>query len=133
VDELDPLYSTNMLARAGQSTGELEAHEILNLNFSSARLVTLSGCESGLGKVNDGDEFFGFKRTFLAAGVRALLVSLWPVEDESTAGLMSSFYRELRDRPMVEALRQAQLSLIKSGKHAEPFFWAPFVLVGDWR
>lgn len=133
VDEIDPLYSSIKLARAGQPRGELEAHEILNLDLSSARLVTLSGCDSGLGKVNDGDEFFGFKRTFLAAGARSLLVSLWPVEDESTASLMSAFYRELRERPMIEALRQAQLSLLKSAAHADPVFWAPFVLVGDWR
>lgn len=133
VDEIDPLYSSIRLARAGQLRGELEAHEILNLDLSSARLVALSGCESGLGKVNDGDEFFGFKRTFLAAGARALLVSLWSVEDESTASLMSAFYRELRERPMIEALRQAQLSLLKSAAHADPLFWAPFILVGDWR
>lgn len=133
VDEIDPVYSSIRLARAGQPRGELEAHEILNLDLSSARLVTLSGCESGLGKVNDGDEFFGFKRTFLAAGARSLLVSLWAVEDESTANLMGAFYRELRDRPMIEALRQAQLALLKSGTHADPMFWAPFVLVGDWR
>lgn len=133
VDEIDPLYSSIRLARAGQPRGELEAHEILNLDLSSARLVTLSGCDSGLGKVNDGDEFFGFKRTFFAAGARSLLVSLWPVEDESTANLMGAFYRELRDRPMIEALQQAQLSLLKSAAHAEPVFWAPFVLVGDWR
>lgn len=133
VDEIDPLYSTIRLARAEQPRGELEAHEILNLDLSSARLVTLSGCDSGLGKVNDGDDFFGFKRTFLAAGARSLLVSLWPVEDESTATLMSAFYRELRERPIIEALRQAQLALLKSAAHADAVFWAPFVLVGDWR
>ncbi|HXF67739.1 MAG TPA: CHAT domain-containing protein [Burkholderiales bacterium] len=133
VDEIDPLYSSIRLARAGQPRGEVEAHEILGLDLSAARVVTLSGCESGLGKVNDGDEFFGFKRTFLAAGARSLLVSLWPVEDESTANLMAVFYRELRERPMIEALRRAQLSLLKSATHGDPMFWAPFVLVGDWR
>lgn len=133
VDEIDPLYSVIRLARAEQLRGELEAHEILRLDLSSARLVTLSGCESGLGKVNDGDEFFGFKRTFLAAGARSLLVSLWPVEDESTATLMGTFYRELRERPLLEALRQAQLALLMTPVYADPVFWAPFILVGDWR
>lgn len=133
VDEIDPLYSSIRLARAGQLRGEVEAHEILGLDLSAARVVTLSGCESGLGKVNDGDEFFGFKRTFLAAGAQSLLVSLWPVEDESTANLMAVFYHELRERPMIEALRRAQLSLLKSATHADPVFWAPFILVGDWR
>ncbi len=133
VDEIDPLSSSIRLARAGQLRGELEARDILKIDLSSARLVTLSACESGLGSVTGGDEFFGFKRTFLAAGARSLLVSLWAVEDESTANLMSAFYKELQERPMAEALRQAQLSLIKSGKYADPAFWAPFVLVGDWR
>jgi CHAT domain-containing protein/predicted negative regulator of RcsB-dependent stress response len=133
VDELDPLYSSIRLAKAGQLRGELEAHEILKLDLSQARLVTLSACESGLGKVSNGDEFYGFKRTFLAAGAKALLVSLWPIEDESTANLMGVFYKELQGRPMAEALRQAQLTLIKSGTYADPAFWAPFMLVGDWR
>lgn len=133
VDEVDPLYSSIRLARAGQARGELEAHEILKLDFSRARLVTLSACESGLGRVSGGDEFYGFKRTFLAAGARSLLVSLWPVEDESTAGLMSVFYRELRNQPTAAALRDAQLALIKSDTHRHPMFWAPFLLVGDWR
>ena len=133
VDEVDPLYSSIRLARAGAQRGELEAHEILKLDFSRARLITLSACESGLGKVSGGDEFYGFKRTFLAAGAQSLLVTLWPVEDESTAGLMGVFYRELRSRPMADALREAQLSLIKSETHRDPMFWAPFLLVGDWR
>ena len=133
VDEIDPLYSAILLARAEQARGELEAREILQLDLSSARLVTLSACESGLGKVSDGDEFFGFKRTFLAAGAQSLLVSLWAVEDESTANLMATFYRELGDHPMLEALRQAQLTLLKSTARSAPVFWAPFILVGDWR
>ena len=133
VDEIDPLSSSIRLARAGQLRGELEARDILKLDLSATRLVTLSACDSGLGRVTDGDEFFGFKRTFLATGARSLLVSLWPVEDESTANLMGAFYQELRNRPMIEALRQAQLGLLKAGKYADPIFWAPFVLVGDWR
>jgi len=133
VDEIDPLYSSIRLARANLPRGELEAREILDLDLSAARLVTLSGCESGLGKVSDGDEFFGFKRSFLAAGARSLLVSLWPVEDESTASLMTTFYRELSNRPMIDALRQAQLSVLKMEGRSDPLFWAPFILVGDWR
>ncbi len=133
VDEIDPLYSSIRLARADLPKGDLEAHEIMGMDLSAARLVALSACESGLGKVGGGDEFFGFKRSFLSAGARSLLVSLWSIEDDSAANLMSAFYRELKNRPMIEALRQAQLELIKSATNKEPFFWAPFILVGDWR
>ena len=133
MDEIDPLYSSIRLARADLPKGDLEAHEIMGMDLSAARLVALSACESGLGKVGGGDEFFGFKRSFLAAGARSLLVSLWAIDDDSAASLMSAFYRELKSRPLIDALRQAQLELIKSAATKEPFFWAPFILVGDWR
>jgi CHAT domain-containing protein len=133
VDEIDPMYSTIRLARSGQARGDLEAHEVSKLDLSSARLVTLSACDSGLGKVNGGDEFFGFKRALLAAGSKSLLLSLWPVEDQSTVRLMSVFYQNLRERPMIEALREAQLALLGSADYASPMFWASFVLVGQWR
>jgi CHAT domain-containing protein len=133
VDEVDPMYSAIRLARGGQPRGELEARDILELNLSSAQLVTLSGCESGLGKVKGGDEFYGFKRAFLSAGARSLLISLWPVEDQATAALMTAFYRELPNRTKAEALRQAQLSVLKSAGRSDPLFWAPFILVGEWQ
>jgi CHAT domain-containing protein len=60
-------------------------------------------------------------------------VSLWPVVDESTAVLMQRFYEQLKQKPAIEALRDAQLALIKGNGTAEPLFWAPFMLVGDWR
>ena len=133
VDEIDPSYSAIKLAKDKLPRGDLEAHEVIKMNLSAARLVTISACESGLGKVADGDEFYGFKRAFLAAGARSLLLSLWPVEDDSTATLMTTFYRNFRDIPMFEALRQAQISLIKVTETSDPIFWAPFILVGDWR
>lgn len=133
IDEIDPIYSSIRLARAGLVRGEVEAREIMGMDLSAARMVVLSACDSGLGKVSGGDEFFGFKRSFLAAGARTLLVSLWSVEDESTANLMSTFYRELRNRSIIESLRQAQLELIKSTAYADPMFWAPFTLVGAWQ
>ena len=133
MDEIDPSYSAIKLAKDKLPRGDLEAHEVIKMNLSAARLVTISACESGLGKVADGDEFYGFKRAFLAAGARSLLLSLWPVEDDSTATLMTTFYRNFRDIPMFEALRQAQISLIKVTETSDPIFWAPFILVGDWR
>jgi CHAT domain-containing protein len=133
IDEIDPLYSTIKLAGPASTRGDLEAHEILKLDLSKTQLVTLSACESGLGKISGGDEFYGFQRTFLAAGARTLVLSLWPVEDESTAQLMSAMYKGLQGQSVAQALRQAQLGLLKSAAHADPMFWAPFVLVGNWK
>lgn len=128
VDEVDPLYSTLRLA-----AGDVEAREIHDMDLRSARLVTLSACSSGLGKVAGGDEFWGFKRAFLAAGAKSLLVSLWPVADESTSRLMQSFYRHRQSKGGAQALRAAQLEALARREDSAPVFWAPFVLVGDWR
>jgi CHAT domain-containing protein len=128
VDEVDPLYSALKL-----SSGDIEAREIQDLDLRSARLVALSGCSSGLGKVAGGDEFWGFKRSFLVAGAKSLLVSLWPVADDSTSRLMQSFYRHRQSMGAAQALRAAQLEMLARREDSAPLFWAPFVLVGDWR
>ncbi len=133
VDEIDPLYSTIHLARAERTSGDLEAHEVYRLTLPRAGLVTLSACDTGVGRVSRGDEIWGFTRAFLSAGSSTLLVSLWPVEDEATARTMEAFYRDLRNGPARTALRAAQLALLRERRTAHPFFWAPFVLIGDAR
>jgi CHAT domain-containing protein len=133
VDEIDPLYSTIHLARAERTSGDLEAHEVYRLVLPRAGLVTLSACDTGGGRVSRGDEIWGFTRAFLSAGSSTLLVSLWPVEDEATARTMEAFYREVRTGPARTALRAAQLAVLRERRTAHPFFWAPFVLVGDVR
>jgi CHAT domain-containing protein len=65
--------------------------------------------------------------------VPSILSTLWPVEDLSTRNLMISFYQNLVRENKVESLRDAQLKLLKSSATAHPFFWAPFVLIGDWQ
>ncbi len=76
----------------------------------------------------------GLSWSFLGAGARSVVVSLWQVSDESTAQLMEAFYRQLRaGKPKDEALRQAQLEFIRSDQYAHPFHWSGFVLVGDYR
>jgi CHAT domain-containing protein len=89
-------------------------------------LVTLSACESGLGKVSSGDEIWGFTRSFLSAGARALLVSLWPVADESTELLMTRFYQNSEQRKGSAGLAapSRKLDLARNPKFAHPFFWA---------
>ncbi len=133
VDLIDPMYSIIRLASTDGSPGDLEAHEIYRLDLRRTGLVTLSACETGLGRVSPGDELWGFTRPFLAAGAQTLLVSLWPVDDAATARIMGRFYERLRHGSAQSALRAAQLEVLGDAKSADPFYWAPFVVVGDWR
>jgi CHAT domain-containing protein/predicted negative regulator of RcsB-dependent stress response len=134
VDDVDPLYSRVLLSPEGSDSGRLEAREIFDLDLTRVRLVTLSACESGLGKIERGDEIIGFTRSFLSAGVSGLIVSLWPVSDESTELLMSTLYQQLRAGQSVQdAMRAGQVALLHERRFSHPFFWAPFNLIGNWR
>jgi len=124
----------------GQDNGLLQAWEIIDGVRIDADLVTLSACESGLGKELPGEGLMGLTRAFLFAGARTVLASIWDVADESTADLMTSFYTGLRNGlTKDEALRAAQLSFIQETREsgqanvAHPFYWASFQLTGDWR
>ncbi len=99
-----------------------------------ARLITLSGCETGRAGVAGADELQGFLRAFLAAGADALVVSLWPVDDVATRGFMQRFYADWYPRrhtsgAAADAIRAAQIDLLQRWRH--PTFWAPFILVGE--
>ncbi|HKV09288.1 MAG TPA: CHAT domain-containing protein, partial [Thermoanaerobaculia bacterium] len=116
------------------SDGFLRAKEIDRLDLP-ADLVVLSACETALGREIRGEGLVGLPRAFLHAGARRVLVSLWPVEDRATAELMRRFYREMLDRgrPPAAALRAAQVSLAREPGWGAPYYWAGFVLQGDWR
>jgi CHAT domain-containing protein/tetratricopeptide (TPR) repeat protein len=114
----------------GKEDGFLTLSEIYGLKLS-ADLVTLSACETGLGLSFVGEGVIGLSRAFMNAGARAILVSLWKVSDESTALLMEEFYRFLAQGiNKVEALKKAKGYLRKQG-YENPYFWAPFILIGD--
>jgi len=133
-DEVDPLYSRILLANENGQQSFLEAREILDLPLQGTALVTLSACESGLGRVAGGDEVLGFPRAFLSAGASALIASLWPVSDEATEMLMDTLYRELAaGHDLQRAMQAGQLAVLHRTQTAHPFFWAPFNLIGDWR
>ncbi len=133
-DTIDPLYSRILLASENGKVNFLEAHEVLGLKLDKVSLVTLSACESGLGRVADGDEVLGFTRSFLAAGASGLIVSLWPVSDDATKLLMSTLYGELAKGTDVQvAMQRAQVAVLRSKGMDHPFFWAPFDVIGDWR
>ncbi len=114
--------------------GFLRAHEVFNLKLA-ADLVTLSACQTGLGKEIKGEGLVGLTRGFMYAGAPRVVVSLWSVSDEGTAELMTRFYRGILQegkRPAA-ALQAAQVSMLKEQKFAAPFYWAAFTLQGEWR
>jgi CHAT domain-containing protein/Tfp pilus assembly protein PilF len=136
IDESRPEFSGLILTKDNKSEddGFLQATEIYNLNLN-ADLVVLSACQTGLGKLVRGEGMVGLTRAFIYAGTPTVLVSLWSVSDLSTATLMGEFYRHLIKEKLskTDALRKAQLTLLGNEKFAHPFYWAPFVIVGDWR
>jgi CHAT domain-containing protein len=106
----------------------LNLFDIFNLKLG-AEITTLSACETGRSAVWEGDELLGLARGFLYAGTPSLVVSLWMVNDRSTAQLMRRFYEGLRDGlPKGQALREAMLEVKSASPH--PYFWAPFILLG---
>jgi CHAT domain-containing protein/tetratricopeptide (TPR) repeat protein len=118
----------------GHDNGLLQAWEIFDDLRLDADLVTLSTCDSGLGKEMGGEGLVGLVRAFQFAGARSVLASLWSVSDVSTAELMKRFYGYLRGgRSKDEALRAAQADLIRSRNFSHPYYWAAFELSGDWR
>lgn len=108
--------------------GWLTAGDVMQLDLSGA-MVTLSACESGRSGVIAGDEIIGLARAFLGAGANTLVVSLWLVEDKSTASLMSNWYQEAQYQNRAAALRSAQLALKET--HPHPYYWAPFMMIGQ--
>lgn len=114
--------------------GFLRAHEVYNLNLP-ADVVTLSGCETGLGKEIRGEGLIGLTRGFMYAGAARVVVSLWGVNDEATAELMVRFYTTMikGGRRPADALRVAQIEMFKQGRWRSPYYWAAFVLQGEWN
>jgi CHAT domain-containing protein len=159
--ESDPLKSNLRFTPSEKDDGRLTVNEIFDMEIK-ANLVTLSACETALvrGETGDfpqGDDLVGLSRAFIHAGAPSVVASLWKVSDDSTVELMRAFFRNLKSMRTSEALRKAQLDLMKSSIrfHVErgsggitqsinyqpemsiecshPFFWAPFILLGDWR
>jgi CHAT domain-containing protein len=113
----------------------LTVEEVWSLPLKKVSLVTLSACESALGdKEPDGGEITTLAEAFSTAGATTVLASLWSVGDESTKELMVEFYKELAGgASKAEALQKAEIKLLKDPKYSRPLYWAPFVLMGDWR
>jgi CHAT domain-containing protein/tetratricopeptide (TPR) repeat protein len=125
----------SLVDRAGRPReGFLSLTDVYELDLG-ADLAVLSGCRTALGKEVRGEGLMGLTRGFLYAGVPRVVGSLWPVQDSTTAELMSRFYKAMWQRglPPAAALREAQLSLRGNRRYADAYSWAGFVLQGDWR
>ncbi|MBD3225000.1 MAG: CHAT domain-containing protein [Caldithrix sp.] len=135
MNDRDPLYSRIVLANGPQSDedGILQPYEIFHLELNT-ELVVLSACNTALGKLSKGEGLLGLARAFQYAGTPSLLVSLWNVDDRATSLIVKRFYAYLQNgKRKNEALRMAKLDYLKSADadHHDPFYWAPFILVGS--
>ncbi len=125
----------SMVDEQGNSQdGFLRTHEIYNLNLP-AELVVLSACQTGLGKEIRGEGLVGLTRGFMYAGARRVVVSLWSVNDKATAELMRRFYHGMLIDKLTPAaaLRRAQAQMARHPQWHSPYYWAAFVLQGEWR
>ena len=129
-DPVNPLFSAIKLTKDKAYDGNLEAGEIFGLDIR-ADLVVLSACQTGLGKITQGDDVIGLNRSFFYAGTHAIISSLWRVSDISTAVLVKQFYRMYVDKNKADSLRAAILHVKQSYPH--PGYWGAFSLVGDYQ
>lgn len=116
---------------------KLYLKDIYDLNLKNSKLVVLSGCDTGkIGKLSDEPEDLvgGLATAFRVAGANTILASLWQAHDEATNILMKNFYSNLKaGQNKAEALRKAQMVVMKNPKYKHPLFWSTFNLMGDWR
>ena len=112
--------------------GYFTLNEIMNCEYN-AKLIVLSACDTGKGKMERGEGITGLTRAFMYAGSPAVVVTLWNVHDEASKDLMVLFYKNIIEKKMdkTEALRQAKLELLKNPTYSSPLFWSSFILYGE--
>jgi len=128
-DSEKPLSSGLLLSSDSENDGKLTVGELYDL-YLPADLVTLSACETALGKVANGDDVVGFTRGFLYSGTSSIVSSLWKIDDQATSILMQQFYKSLKENDKRNALRAAQLK-VKDTYNSHPYFWAAFQITGS--
>ncbi|HEU5059728.1 MAG TPA: CHAT domain-containing protein [Kofleriaceae bacterium] len=126
------LAGANKLSSGGED-GILTALEAAGIDLWGTQLVVLSACETGVGKVTEGDGVHGLRRALVIAGAETLVMSLWQVDDKATRELMTGYYERLgQGEGRSEALRQVQLKMLRSERRSHPYYWASFVPTGNW-
>jgi len=134
LNESSALYSALVLAADGEGDvedGLLEMREMRDLDLN-ADLIVLSSCDTARGDVHFGEGVIGMSWAFLMAGCPTTVVSQWKAESRATSRLMIEFHKHLlAGDSKAEALRRARLTLLQTSQYAHPFYWAPFVVVGD--
>ncbi len=115
-------------------SGDEDGVEAANLQLFGTQLVVLSACETGLGDIANGEGVYGLRRALAMAGAETQLMSLWQVDDLGTQSLMTRYYEKLvQDSGRSEALRQTQLAMIAGEEYSHLYYWAAFIMTGDWR
>jgi len=134
-NDMQPMQSGLVLSKDTENDGYLQVHEIFGLNLKNSNLVILSACDTALSKIYSGDDLVGLSRAFIYAGTPTILATLWSVDDRSTYILMKDFYDYWHNKGLdkIEALRRAQNSLKSIPDYSHPFYWAPFIIIGDWK
>lgn len=124
---------TSRLLFAGKSNNALSVSDIMAFDFANKDLIVLSACDSSIGRAK-GAEVLSLGAAFEMAATPTVIASLWRVNDKSTALMMTDFYKNLSEgNSRIESLRKAQLKLIKDHKYSSPYYWAPFILMGEWQ
>ncbi len=119
------------IKQADGTDGILTALEILNLNLEGTDLVTLSACDTGKGEVKIGEGVYSLNRAFQEAGAKAVLSTLWSVDDKATAEFMQKFYERFLDgKPAQQAIQETQNEFMQDKQYSNPFYWAGFVMMG---
>jgi CHAT domain-containing protein len=140
LDDRSPLYSHLVLAPpedGSKEDGLLEAWEVMKMDLR-AELAVLSACETARGRIGAGEGVIGMSWAFFVAGVPTTVVSHWKVDSSSTTELMVAFHRNLTavagesgGISKAEALRRAELQLLKKRRFRHPYYWASFAVVGN--
>jgi CHAT domain-containing protein/tetratricopeptide (TPR) repeat protein len=132
--ELSGIVLSLVDAKGQPQDGYLRLHEIYNLNLP-ADLVVLSACQTGVGKQIKGEGLIALTRGFIYAGAQRVVASLWKVDDEATRDLMEDFYKQMFINKLkpAAALRKAQINLSQKSQWRSPYYWAGFVLQGEWK
>jgi len=122
------------IKQADDTDGILTALEVLSLDLIGTELVTLSACDTGIGDIKNGEGVYSLNRAFQEAGAKAVLSTLWKVDDEATSEFMQNFYNRFLEgipaQQAIQATQATQLEFMQNEKYYDPFYWAGFVMTG---